>query len=168
MRKISLIIIAVSFTLLAYAKDIARNNVYLEIGGPAYLYSVNYEYLLSDNKNINFPIRIGVFYNFRSSFDIAIPLSISIIKKMNNNSKFYFEIKASTTIVSHRRYRSLGAAHEGYNYTTQQYIPSLSFGIRRQPSNGGFYYHINMQISYDKEMSKEMIIWPALGIGKTF
>ena len=168
MKKISLIILSVLFTLLAYTQDIARNNVYLEIGGPAYLYSVNYEYLLSDNKDMNFPIRIGVFYNFRSSFDIAIPLSISIIKKMNNDSKFYFEIKASTTIVFHRRYSSLGAAHGGYNYTTHQYIPSLSFGIRRQPTNGGFYYHINMQISYDKELAEEIIIWSALGIGKTF
>ncbi len=171
MRKIYLVIIAVLFTLFANTQDIARNNIYLELGGPAYLYSVNYEHLLSSNKDLNFPIRIGIFYNFtRYSANTLyyIPFSISIIKKMNGDYKMYFELKALTTLAFYRKFRSLGAAHGGYHYITHQFIPGLSFGIRRQAPNGGFYYHINMQISYDKEASDNIIMWPALGIGNTF
>ena len=172
MKKIILIISFLAYIITIEAQDIARNNIYLELGGPAYLYSVNYEHLLSNNKDINFPIRIGAFFNsIDGSSDFAnygIPLSISIIKKMSGNSTMYFELKASNTFAFHTKYRSWGAGHGGYSYTTLQFVPSLSFGIRRQPAKGGFYYHLNMQISYDKELSKKIIIWPALGIGLTF
>jgi len=171
MKKLLIIVLSIFIAHSAYSQDIKRNNIYLELGGPAYLYSVNYEYLLSSNKDINFPIRIGIFfYSIDGSSDLAnygIPLSISIIKKMAGNSTMYFELKASSTIAFYTKYRSWGAGHGGYNYTTLQFIPSLSFGIRRQLAKGGFYYHLNMQISYDKEISKKIIIWPALGIGLT-
>ena len=172
MKKIILIISFLAYIITIEAQDIARNNIYLELGGPAYLYSVNYEYLLSNNKDINFPIRIGVFYNSPNEYfgfaNYGIPLSISIIKKMSGNSTMYFELKALVTIAYYKKSNTMGHGQAFTYYTTRQYTPGVSFGIRRQPAKGGFYYHLNMQISYDKELSKKIIIWPALGIGLTF
>ncbi len=171
MKKIILIISFLAYIITIEAQDIARNNIYLELGGPAYLYSVNYEHLLSNNKDINFPIRIGVFFNsIDVSSDFAnygIPLSISLIKKIAGNSKMYFELKALVTIAYYKKSNTMGHGQAFTYYTTRQYTPGVSFGIRRQPAKGGFYYHLNMQISYDKELSKKIIIWPALGIGLT-
>ncbi|RLD45817.1 MAG: hypothetical protein DRI86_04970 [Bacteroidetes bacterium] len=87
---------------------------------------------------------------------------------MKDDSKMYVEIKASSTIAYYKKYLSLGAAHGGYYNTTYKYIPGFSLGIRRQAPNGWFYYHINMQISYDKELSSSIVPMLGLGIGNTF
>ena len=105
MKKVILIILAIIFSLSIKAqeeKNIKRNNIFLEFGGAGFLGSVNYERMLTNNVDLNFPLRIGVLYFYRSgmpssSHILIVPMSISVIRKIDGSDNLYWELKAITS-----------------------------------------------------------------------
>ena len=170
MEKIILIISLFAYTFAIEAQDIARNNIYLELGGPAYLHSINYERLLSKNQELNFPFRIG-FFDLSSTTIIndanyGIPLSLSIIKKIKSKKYWFLELKAITTITYTRI--KVNTHFTSYNYTSINYIPGISFGYKRQPPVGWFYFHFHFQLTYEPKLEGSVCPWLSAGLGTTF
>lgn len=180
MKKVVLIILAIIISLSINAQDNIgpkRNNIFLELGGAGLIGSVNYERMLTDNVDLNFPLRIGVLYLYSdempcSSHTLIVPMSISVIKKIAGSDNLYWELKAITSYF-HQNYKysddPKGRWSEHDNKTTT-FIPGASFGLRRNDFFGGFYYHLHFQINYNKDDDSETELspWFSVGLGHTF
>jgi len=59
MKKILLFLFLVAIGGRGFSQQITRHNVYFELGGASFFYSVNYEYLLLDNTETNVAFRLG-------------------------------------------------------------------------------------------------------------
>ena len=168
MKKILFVLLVLGFMQSVKSQEIARNNFYLELGGAAMMYSVNYERLLSTTRDFNFPVRIGLSYTNTNVFDgnntLGIPVSISFIKHLSKN--LYFEIKAFVTAFFYKeKYYGMGGSMYVASESFVKYMPGLSAGLRGQPSTAGLYYHIHIQAQY---IEGEIGPFLSLGLGYAF
>ena len=168
MKKLFLIILAIGFILNVKSQEITRNNIYVELGGAAMMYSVNYERLLSSNRNINFPLRIGLSYTNTNVFNgdntIGLPISFSFIKNLNRN--IYFETRLFVTPFFYQeQYYSQGGSMSYDTENIVSFLPGASIGFRGQPSTAGLYYHIHIQ---SQVIEKEIGPFLSLGLGYAF
>ncbi len=168
MKKILFILLALGFIQSVKSQEIARNNFYLELGGAAMMYSVNFERLLSTNRDINFPIRIGLSYTNTNVFDgdntLGIPVGISFIKHLSRNS--YFETRAFVTAFFYKeKFYGMGGSKFVGSESFVKYMPGVSVGLRGQPSTAGLYYHIHIQAQY---IERKIGPFLSLGLGYAF
>ncbi len=168
MKKILFILLALGIIQSVKSQEITRNNVYLELGGAAMMYSVNYERLLTSNRNINFPFRIGLSYTSTNVFDgnntLGVPISISFIKNLSKS--FYFETGVFVTafFYKEKHYGMGGSTYLGSDAIVK-YMPGASVGFRRQPETVGVYYHIHLQVQL---IDSDVGIFPGIGLGYAF
>ena len=174
MKQIILAIISIYFlTLNINAQDIARNNIYIEGLGAAGLYSVNYERLLSNDKDVNYPLRIGISLFPQDGSDsgipeLSIPIGISRIQKIGEYDNF-IEMGFSTSIAYFKEMERISESR-AYEFIYNSYIiPSINIGFSHRPMSGGFNYHIQFLLMYNtSETSNPIMPWIGFGIGKTF
>ncbi len=180
MKKLILIITALIFALLINAQEnsgIKRNNMFLEIGGAGYLGSLNYERMLTDNTELNFPLRIGLLYLYGSgmpskSHNLIVPMSVSVIKKIQGSDNLYWEFKAITSCFYKIEMTSEDPRGRWPESTENSimFVPAISLGLRRHDFSCGFYYHLHFQMSYNNEddSNKKLSPWFSVGLGHTF
>jgi len=73
-----------------YPVSIARNSVYLELGGNGLWYSVNYDKIFSLKEKVGFSGRIGFSYlQSQDTISIIIPVTASYLFGKKNN---FFEL----------------------------------------------------------------------------
>ena len=168
MKKILIILLALGFIQSVKSQEITRNNIYAELGGAAMMYSVNYERLLTSNRNINFPFRIGLSYTNTNVFDgdntIGVPISISLIKNLNKS--FYFEAGVFVTAFFYEEnYNGMGGSTYLGSDAIVKYMPGASIGFRRQPEAAGVYYHLHLQVQF---IDSDVGVFPGFGLGYAF
>jgi hypothetical protein len=106
----------------------AKNTIYLEGGGPAGVYSVNYERRISD---IN--LRAGFSYWGNSYFSLtAIPLGVNYIGIGGTHS--HLELGGGATIVVINGDSFLGDSAGAFGWGL--------VGYRLQPPDGGFNFRV--------------------------
>lgn len=162
-----------SVAIHAQSTSIAQNNVYAELGGAAFFYSVNYERLWLKNPRVNIATRIGLTYIPVSLSDrttLGVPMGISYLKLLKRT---HFEF--GLTYCGLRQ-----DFEEKPNEVTKDGIirvPSARLGLRKQPQQGGLFWNVFLQGSFffvNKERPSSDVL-PAgvlpflgFGIGKSF
>lgn len=135
------------------------NALFLELGGPAVLYSVNYDRRLGDF----FSLRVGASYlgiNAGSTRATAVLVPITFHVLVGGRSWSHFEIGAgampafgSVTTSSKSGASAAGVAGVGV------------VGYRLQPPDGGFFFRANLNVLVADGMA---LPWPGLSFGATF
>ncbi|MCK5847470.1 MAG: hypothetical protein KAG84_08520, partial [Bacteroidales bacterium] len=149
MKRVLLIFIIGILSLNAKTQDLTRNNVFVELGGLSYYYSLNYERLLTENVKTNFTYRIGLSSSFPfeqiTDASYIIPMSFSLIRQISDRN-FYFEAKAILAFSIYKEHIRIDNSRAyTYEYTKEMY-PDLGVGVRWQPTKGGFFWNITLQL----------------------
>lgn len=55
------------------------NSVFIELGGNAVLYSINYEKIWSNRKNIDFTGRMGIEFPFGNIYTVSAPITAGVL-----------------------------------------------------------------------------------------
>ena len=136
MKKLALFLITSIVITSCCAQNLKRNTVYLEAGGSAIFYSVNYERLLLPGIKHNIALRGGASYiNFFDSprrQGIAVPVGLSYLKKLKTK---YFEAGISFGPI----YDYYHFTIEGDKYAELILVPAIRVGIRKQPVDDHFF-----------------------------
>lgn len=155
------LILSITAALLIFAseansQDRNPSTVYLELGGNALIYSINYDRLINDN----FGVRGGIMGFAASSgnagaFAIAVPVLANYLVGEGNSR---LELGFGFMYLS-------GAVGGGDIIGEVSAIsPTAFIGYRYQPAEGGFFF----KIGFSPIMFKETTLpWGGLGIGYT-
>ena len=89
MKKFYFVSILLILNINLFSQDISRNKFFIEAGGSSLFYSVNYERLLGEYRDVNLPFRIGLSIMPGTSYythgPVSIPLSLGVIKNIKSN-----------------------------------------------------------------------------------
>lgn len=170
MRKIYLLFLAILFTGLLAAQPLLAqtktNSIYLELGGPGGIYSLNYD-IRFQNSIEGWGARIGVSYFALDGESLfTIPVQINYLMGKDGN---YFELGAGVTY----GYRDDDYPHAGCSCVIPQdafnhhvFYGSITIGYRYQPPNGGFLFRIGLSPLFNKETFQ--LFYPYLSAGFSF
>nr|MBC8147295.1 hypothetical protein [Bacteroidota bacterium] len=148
MKKFYFVLVLLFISANLFAQDISQNKLFVEAGGSALIYSINYERLIVNYRDINMPFRIGfsVVLNskYRSEGYACIPLSLGIIKKIKANHFIETRIFLTTFTTQIEDYSSRGLGDSSTNYTPEMrtgldLIPGYGIGYRYQPEKKGLF-----------------------------
>jgi hypothetical protein len=115
-------------------KRTARNSIWAELLGSAYVYSVNYERLVTDVLGIRAGISVG-----RHIYEI--PITVNYIGISSANKKHAMELGGGGTFV----YDTTEVSTFGYSDDKPQGIGgfgTVHAGYRFQPADGGFCFRV--------------------------
>lgn len=149
--------ILLSFGLLIsinlFSQEISRNIFFAEASGVTGIYSVNYERLLRENRNINFGLRAGISLinnSIHYNSKVVFPVSVSLIRNIAKNH--FMEIRAgiSNNFYQYEDYSERGHGDTNLNYvppikTGYIFLPSIGIGYRYQPETKGLFINILAQ-----------------------
>lgn len=82
MKKLVAIIVLIFSSLCSNSQEMSfpKNNIFVEICGSAYVYSLNYERVYGLNPNLLITSRVGVsYYKFFGDNYYSLPLSSSLL-----------------------------------------------------------------------------------------
>jgi len=173
--KILIAIIGVLFSFGVFAQDIPNNNVFIEVGAPYSLVSVNYEYLLTDDINIKYAIRAGLALDMSNPLgSIIAPLSLSLLKNLKGNN--YLELRLALRnelyrkLTTHAESSGMGNPNPTYNtYEEVEYIygvyPSIGVGYRYQPQSKGVFLSCLVHIIGLQPETTENIWYNKISVG---
>lgn len=123
-----LLFLVFSAVLNAQDDKRAANNIYVELLGNGYFYSLNYERMVLNS----LACRVGVMYNLsndNTNGGTVIPIMVNFLPF---NGKHHLEIGGGVTRFSGRLNWDEGAA----------YLPTAAIGYRYQPPEGGFLFKL--------------------------
>ncbi len=144
------IILNLTLVIHTYSQSITKkNSIYLELGGNAFLYSVNYDRLITLSNHIKIAPRVGFTYRPTGVYsrydDFIIPLEINTLWAKRKEIKSFVEVGFGL---------SLFAMKDDYIDINNNYIESvklarvsiLRLGFRYQKPTGGFMYRAGVLI----------------------
>ncbi|MBC7382153.1 MAG: hypothetical protein H7296_04065 [Bacteroidia bacterium] len=147
-----------------YTPPQGLNNWYVELGGAALLYSVNYEKYLYRNQKENFTWlgRIGIGFN-----PIDFPAEHKLLNKVELLSNS-FMVPFTTTILKGAGKEKLefgaGFTMITKNFLDREIVPNLVFGLRVMETN-----RVCFRITYiPLYKNNEIIHWVGVSIGRNF
>ncbi len=159
----------------AFGQKQYRHTVYGEIGGNTILFSVNYDYMLTQRGEYNLSFRIGCAPGFgliEPSGSITlflIPVELNAIFNMTNNS--HWELGIGSVI---NRGTELYGEQKTISYSvtrTKTYM-SLRTGYRYQRPLGGFFFRIGFTpllfVNIAAGPTDNFIPWAGMGAGYSF
>ena len=147
------IILLSCFTLIVHSniQGQTAKRVYVEAGGEAFLYSVNYDMRLTDRPEKNgIGIRVGV-----AVFEDILIAPLQVNYLLGKNGK-YFEIGAGGTIWT-------GVTDFGDGTTGFEFVPTAGLRYRSQPLDGGFTWSFGVAT-----LTRFFFAMPSLSIGYAF
>lgn len=173
--KIGLTFIGLVFSVCLFAQNISRNNAFVELSGVTGIYSVNYERLLRDNKNLNFTFRAGVSYisynkHYYSNF--VFPISFSVLKNISKNHYLEMRLGFANDFYIYNDYTGHALGDTTGTFVPKKIlkdnlIPSIGIGYRYQPETKGLFFNFLLQkIVYFSEENWYGNL--SLGIGYAF
>lgn len=144
------------------ANTTASNAVYLEVGGPAILYSINYDRMVSTF----FGFRVGISNIPSSSYledgvlnTLTFPIFLNWFPGASSQSSYGMEFDAGLVIQS-------GKFILDYpDITAQGSFFSVGVGYRYQPPDGGFLFRITLTPLF---FSDQIFAWCGVSLGATF
>jgi hypothetical protein len=146
----------------ADANTTASNAVYLEVGGPAILYSINYDRMISTR----FGFRVGLSNIPSSSYiedgvlnTLTFPVFLNWFPGASSHSSYGVEFDAGLVIQS-------GKFILDYpDITAQGSFLSVGVGYRYQPPDGGFLLRLMLTPLF---FSDQTFVWCGASIGSAF
>lgn len=149
------------------SQDFARNSIFLELGGNAILYSLNYDRKFSDNFSGRIGgMFLGVSANDPNTLDgrislLMMPLMANYLVGSGNSR---LELGAGPMVV----FASGGGTIENEqldNFSGGGLGFTSTIGYRLQPRNGGFLFRIGLTPIFGPGY---FIPWAGLSLGATF
>jgi len=143
----------------------ARNAVYVEIGGAAVVYSLNYDRLVSVRHIWKVGGRVGVgLLNF-SLYDSRVTAEIYALKAIKGHAGRFFELGLGGL---YRAPRLISETPHTTDISTIGLVPRV--GFRYQPLNGGTVFRIGFTpiITLSKDASHLITPWAGFSIGRSF
>ena len=164
-------------------QELKRNAIYFEAGGATLFYSINYDRLISINKNRNLAARVGVMYlnllNDNQRVFKGIPLGISYLERINKN---FIEFGVSASAISDTYYPDFSDSLGNSGISSELIkdlilMGSLRIGIRHQPSHNRFFWNALFQNSllivgkmddFSKPFEESYLPFLSFGAGYSF
>ena len=143
----------------------ARNAVYLEVGGTAVVYSLNYDRLFSDRKKWKKGARLGIGFLNASLHDSRLVGELYALKPLKNHQDRYFELGIGAL------YRSPRIVSETSGITDSPAIGlSPRVGIRFQKPGPGWIFRLAFTPVFSKQADSPVKIapWAGFSIGRSF
>ncbi|MDO3696059.1 hypothetical protein QVZ41_14495 [Wenyingzhuangia sp. chi5] len=149
MKKIILFLFIISYFNSYCQKN--NSNIFIELGGNAITYSVNYEKIIKQIKNHNLAIRIGGSYFKKKGQNniIGIPIGVNLIT--NNNKNHHLDLGAGVSYSKGFIQSGTVNNNEWDSYEELFFIPSI--GYRYDKLKKG----INFRIAYTPLISIKIL-----------
>ena len=152
--KLTLIPLTLIFSsAFAQTTLIKKNSVYLELGGNAVLYSVNYDRLVKLTNQIKLAPRVGLMYFPMSVFNenknytnLRIPLELNALWAKTPKSKSFAEIGIGLSLIGMYGGYKLHYTGEVNRFTKFARVSTFRLGFRHQKPTGGFMYRAGLVI----------------------
>jgi len=193
MRSLFLFFSLLTFSFYSFSQSTAKNSLYLELGGAAGLYSINYERMISEGSNVDINARIGfAVVPFRDrevlvDWDIdniayAFPIGVNFVF---GDKKNHFETGLAYSIVFDGR-----VAYDGYAKTNGEFIEIVNLrvergvghylipkiGYRYQKAEGGLIFKVNATpfiiiddaLDSSSSNTNRVLFWLGVSVGKAF
>ncbi|MDO1448259.1 hypothetical protein Q0590_18435 [Rhodocytophaga aerolata] len=170
-RMYRLLILAWMGSLLLYSHTTfsqrveARNALYLEMGGNAYIYSLNYERIFLPEKYIKVGARAGISLLPKNNLTAPYPIVPLEVLAFTGKRNHHFETGIGLTpFVGYVTYA--GARGSDYERERLQAATTFRLGYRYQKPEGGFM----LRAGYMPILNPDgyMIFWAGISIGKSF
>lgn len=169
--KISLSIIGfILYSQITYAQSFEKKNaLYLEMGGNAYIYSVNYERILYQKNSMKLGARFGISVLPEKNFNHVDPIPVLPLEMLAifGNSNHHVETGIGfTPFLTHEYYDYVGSRDNSNSRLRLGAATSLRIGYRYQKPKGGFIARIGFMPILN--LDGFLIPWGGISIGKSF
>lgn len=143
----------------------ARNAIYLEVGGTAVVYSVNYDRILSDRKKWKTGGRLGLSFLNPSFNDSRFLAEAYTLKAFKNRRNSYLELGMAFL---YRTPRLLIEATQLKDSPASGLSPRI--GVRFQKAEGGWLTRIGFTPNFSWQSGDPLKIapWAGFSIGRSF
>lgn len=155
-------------------------SVFVELGGPAIVYSFNYDFRFDKENLQSWGMRVGVggyarssSYNGGNNSDglFTIPLQVT---RLFGRTKHFFELGGGATFMYARSTSNFGSnqfSSKDYDFIlnsgeTPTFMGTLNLGYRKIPENGGFTFRANLTPVFNQ--NGFWPIWAGVGFGYAF
>lgn len=134
-------------------------NIFVEIGGQGLLFTANYDTRFS-NKSNGLGARVGIGYLAVSgNHATTVPISLNYLLGKGKN---FFEMGLGTTLLAVKGNEDTFS----FNESKSNFVGSMSFAYRLQPSDGGFSFRAGLSPIFNKDFF--MPYYAGLSLGYTF
>jgi hypothetical protein len=143
----------------------AKNAIYLEMGGNAYVYSLNYERIFLPKKYIKVGARAGISVLPKNNLTAPYPIVPLEVIALTGKRNHHFETGIGLTpFIGYVTYD--GARGSDYERERLQAATTFRLGYRYQKPEGGFM----LRAGYMPILNPDgyMIFWAGISIGKSF
>lgn len=143
-----------------YREPDGKNYWYVEIGGAAFLYSINYEKLLFRNSNIGLTGRVGLSYGFTDR---------TFLNKIKNVPNQVLAPFTSSVLIGGKERKEKLEVGGGFTLiatspTSREIVPTAILGFRVVEVNG-----VCLRVSYTPFIrNREFINWFGVSLGQNF
>ena len=162
MRKHYLVFFLLLFTTTGFSQtDLKRSTVYFEAGGNGLIASLNYEILVTRQRNFGF--RAGIGYAPIDEGYIIVPFGIDYLFKLGRQGNF-LDAGFGATWSRNREHSSWGYGGDVYETDApmMSYIPSLGF---RRHTSKNWMWRISGAGVFNRDGASP---WLGFSIGKRF
>lgn len=133
-----------------------RNAFYIEAGGNAGLYSINYDRLMPVSEKTKFAPRVGLSYLGHDFF--IIPIEANFLFGKSAEAKNFKELGLGLTHVTTSYFGGIdfnfGNNDDGNDDSDAFTLYSLRAGFRHQKPDGGFMYRLAGMLFYNPNTDK--------------
>lgn len=143
----------------------AKNTLFAEVGGNAWLYSLNYDRILYQGKSLGVTGRVGVSYYFQTLF---LPLEVNLLL---GRHKHHLEVGIGVTPFLYHWERTEYVSGQPLVTASRRVVNNWSFlraGYRFQDPEGGFFFRAGFTPPVLREGHLAPFIWGGLSVGKSF
>lgn len=150
-------------SLNVFSQSLKKNSIYLEAGGNAIVYSVNYDRIIPLSTKLKLAPRIGFEYfphSTRSAYnDFVIPLEANILFGKTEISKNFAEAGVGLTLVGMKDYY-LDNGELATKNTKNKFarITLMRLGFRHQKPIGGLMYRAGLLVPIDQYVFSKGIV----------
>ena len=143
-----------------YDQKVAKNAVYLELGGNGLIYTINYDRMIGNKFNVRAGIETyGAFsQNGEGSGVIVLPVMVNYLAGQGNNrlelglGKLFSQINLD-----------FGDDSRFSRFSDNTYTATI--GFRHQPRNGGLLFRVGLTPIIGRELT---FMWAGASIGASF
>jgi len=163
MKKITITISMILYFTGAFSQILKKNSAYIELGGNAVFYSLNFDRLIPLGEKIKLVPRVGVMYlpltNIKSNNTFGnfnLPFELNALWGKNLNSKNFPELGIGYNLISFKDgYTVDGNGNFIENRTKFAKVATVRAGFRHQKPEGGLMYRIGLLVPLSQDEYSE-------------
>lgn len=155
-------------------------SVFVEFGGPAFIYSFNYDFRFDKEKLQSWGMRVGAggyatsnSYGNGSNSDALLTIPFQVTR-LFGSKRHFFEVGGGATFI-YARSTSFSGSNQNVSNDfdfilnsgeTPSFMGTLNLGYRKIPENGGFTFRANLTPIFNQ--NGFWPIWAGVGFGYAF